>query len=689
MQFANPLFLFALVTLVIPVLIHLFNFRRYKKVYFTNLRFLQEIQQESKKQSQLRQILILIARLLALTSLVLAFSQPFIPSSRLQKVIPGQRVVSIYIDNSFSMEAIATEGKLMDVAKTKAKEIAQAYSPSDLFQIVTNDFEGKHQRLISLEELMTQVDEIQTSSVTRPLSEIIMRQNDLVSGNRKSGIDAYLVSDFQKNTTSLASIKPDSLISWYLVPLKAEKKDNLYIDTLWFLSPVHQADQPVNLKVRIHNASSQALEKIPVKLSINGIQKAVGNFSVGANATTELVLPYTENSSGLQYGVVELVDYPVVYDDRFYFTYTIQPAIPVLCIQDKIPDLYLNALFSNDSSVHYNTSFLRQLDYNKMFAHSLIILNSIGELSSGLQQELSRFVSGGGNLVIFPPHDGERDDYQKFLSALNVGKIGVYDTARQRISGLNLESNLFVDVFEKNQSGKVVLPDNIDLPMIFRYYHLERGIRTGAEVLITLQNNQPFLTYSKIDKGGVYLFASPLDDSWSAFPKHTIFVPTMLKIALLSNPAYPLYYPTGKSTTIEIPADSTSDKDIWKIRKSQSAYQFIPESRKFGSSISLITHDQVSDAGFYEITKGSRTTMGLAFNYDRKESDLTCQTTTELEQQIDRMPRHDFHILKDRKTSLTREIHELKRGTPLWKLFVVLSLLFIATEIALIRFIKP
>ena len=70
MQFVNPLFLIALSALAIPILIHLFNFRKYKKVYFTNVHFLQEIQQETKKQSQLRQLLILLARLLAIAALV-------------------------------------------------------------------------------------------------------------------------------------------------------------------------------------------------------------------------------------------------------------------------------------------------------------------------------------------------------------------------------------------------------------------------------------------------------------------------------------------------------------------------------------------------------------------------------------------------------------------------------------------
>ena len=142
MLFANPVFLTALAALAIPVIIHLYNFRRYKKVYFTNVRFIAEIRQESKKRSQLKHLLILLMRLLAITALVIAFAQPYLPSVLQKKNITDRQAVSIYIDNSFSMEALATNGKLLDIAKTKAIEIASAYKPSDLFQILTADFEG-------------------------------------------------------------------------------------------------------------------------------------------------------------------------------------------------------------------------------------------------------------------------------------------------------------------------------------------------------------------------------------------------------------------------------------------------------------------------------------------------------------------------------------------------------------------
>jgi hypothetical protein len=253
---------------------------------------------------------------------------------------------------------------------------------------------------------------------------------------------------------------------------------------------------------------------------------------------------------------------------------------------------------------------------------------------------------------------------------------------------INVESAIYNDVFEKNASGKVALPENIDLPMVQKHYALLHEIRSGEEALLKLQNNQPFLISAPVDKGKVYLFSAPADEAWTLFPKHMIFVPTLYKIALLSNPLHPLCYITGENSIIEIPADSISETNIYKLKKIGSGYEVIPEIRKLGTNISLITHDQIKDAGFYSVSRGNKTVAGLAFNFNRKESDLSCFSLPELEQQISRLPVKDIRILREKKSSLTRQIHQIKQGAPLWKLFLILALVFIACEIALIRLLK-
>ncbi|MBK8505799.1 MAG: BatA domain-containing protein [Saprospiraceae bacterium] len=137
MQFLYPLFLAALATLAIPVIIHLFYFRRYKKVLFTNVRFLKEIKEESSIRSRLKNLLILLCRLLAVLFLVFAFAQPFI--KRDENVKKGQKLISIFVDNSYSMASLSQDAPLLEEAKRKAKELVNAYDLEDRFQIISHD----------------------------------------------------------------------------------------------------------------------------------------------------------------------------------------------------------------------------------------------------------------------------------------------------------------------------------------------------------------------------------------------------------------------------------------------------------------------------------------------------------------------------------------------------------------------
>ncbi|TNF45447.1 MAG: hypothetical protein EP310_01570, partial [Bacteroidetes bacterium] len=99
MKFLFPTFLFALFAIAIPIIIHLFSFRQYKTVYFSNVSFLKDIKKESKNKSRLKQLLILIARILTIIFLVFAFAQPYIPTTTDSKKQPNQ-LIGIYIDNS-------------------------------------------------------------------------------------------------------------------------------------------------------------------------------------------------------------------------------------------------------------------------------------------------------------------------------------------------------------------------------------------------------------------------------------------------------------------------------------------------------------------------------------------------------------------------------------------------------------
>lgn len=278
MVFGQPLFLIALAAIAIPVIVHLFNFRRYKKIYFTNVRNIAEITQETKKRNELKHLLILAARILAVTALVLAFARPIIPSENSTKKFDGKKYLSIFIDNSFSMEALSISGTLLDEAKQKAVEIARASGPSDLFQLLTGDLEGRHQHFVNRDDFIRMVSEVKISPAVTDLGDIMKRQSEMLLQGQSSS--AYLISDFQKNVSHFPA-RPDTLVTWYFVPVKPAKTANIYIDSAWFDDPSQQPGQNIRLNVLIRNISAESYEKLPLRLFMNGKQKAVGSFAIG------------------------------------------------------------------------------------------------------------------------------------------------------------------------------------------------------------------------------------------------------------------------------------------------------------------------------------------------------------------------------------------------------------------------
>src|SRR5579872_4885609 len=291
MHFLYPAFLFALAALAIPVIIHLFNFRKYQKVYFSNVQFLKEIQEQQASRRNLKERLILASRLLAILFLVLAFARPFIPGKNVANS-GKQQVISIFVDNSYSMQALNKEGTLLDEAKRRAKEIASAYSINDRFQLLTQDFEGKHQRLLSRDEFNDAVDAVKISPQSRSLQQIADRQQSLLAEQRGAMHSAYILSDFQKNMADGKAIKTDSTIKYNLVQLKASELPNVAVDSVWMLTAVHRPGESEKMVVKLHNYAGEKAEKIPLKLVINNEQKALGAYTISPRSVQDDTLSF-------------------------------------------------------------------------------------------------------------------------------------------------------------------------------------------------------------------------------------------------------------------------------------------------------------------------------------------------------------------------------------------------------------
>lgn len=680
MNFLYPTFLFALSALAIPIVVHLFNFRRFKKIYFPNVRFLKEVKEETQSKSRLKHLLILAARLLAIICLVFAFAQPYIPVAESQ-VLKGVQHVGIYIDNSFSMANLNENGRLLDDARNRAKEIVKAYSPNDKFLLTTNDFEGRHQRIASRDEVLEWIDEIKESPVHRKLEEVISRQKDALNQFKETIPVSYILSDFQQNFVNAETLKTDSNLQIRFVPISALNNTNLYIDSVVFTTPYRQLNQTEELWVRVVNKGDKNADNVSLKLFINGEQKAIAAANVDAGGSEMIKLAFSISKSGWQQALLKLTDYPVTYDDDLFFSFNVSEKINVLCINADKESPYINKLFKEDTFFNFTNSSEKQINYSEFSSHSFIILNEINSISSGLAQELQRFIQNGGSVLLIPSVKADVLSYNNFTQTVNASSFQSVDTLDNKTTRINAAHQVYTNVFER-------IPENIDLPIALAHYPLVYTTKTNYDWLMMLANNRPLISSHTYQNGKLYLSAVSFDASFGNLVRHALFVPTLYKMALYSVASSPLYYTIGKDEVIELSGINRQSDNLLKLKEEKTKTEFIPESRWEQGNVKMYLYNQIQNAANYNVYSGEEKAASIAFNYNRSESELEFFDKNTLEQLIEKYAWANASVIEAASGNLTQTIQNLNKGIQLWKLFILLTLVFLAIEVLLIKFYR-
>lgn len=675
MHFTFPFFLFALFAVLIPIFIHLFNFRRYKTEYFSNVKLLQDILLKTKKESQLQHLIVLLLRILAITALVLAFAQPYIPKNN--KISEKGNVVSIFIDNSFSMEANSKNGNFLKEATDAAKKIVNAFSYNDDFVLITQDFSAKQSHLLNKDEILHDIDDIQISPISRPFNDIIAFENNLVSYSHKSNPIQYYISDFQKNIFDFTPLQLDTNKNSFLIPISSTNINNIAIDSCWFLSPVFKLGYQVTLTVRVRNYGNTDVVKLPLKLYVNGTQKALNAVDVKAESFSDCQLNFTISEIGTQTAYLEINDAPIAFDDRLYFVFDVTDKTTIISINENLSNRYLNALYGKDSLFVFQTMNGNQINYSQFKESQLIILDQVKTISTGLQDELEKYIQAGGKLLIFPSETADLTSWNPFLTRLKIPNFTQINSSSLKMGKLNMESVYFKGSLEEKDQ-------NFEMPTILKHFQFSIS-NSVSEPIIQLENNDPLLTYYPIEKGGVFLSAIPLNDNFGNAHKNALLFVPLHNIAIMSQLQNKLFYVIGKEGDILIPKRSGNAEDVYTFKSRLNGDEFIPEQRNLGNETVLFPHNQIEHAGLYDLLKGEDTISTIAFNFDRSESDLTYYNEDELEKIIDES-KGTIDILDFKMKDLSKAVSDKLNGTPLWRLFLIISLLFFLAEVLVLRF---
>lgn len=680
MNFTNPEILYALTAVLIPLIIHLFNFRRYKKFYFSNVALLKEINIETKKKSRIKHIIVMFLRMFAIAALVIAFAGPNFNNNTQNN--STQNITGIYIDNSFSMESSDRNGRLFDHAIAGAREIIKHSSRESKFFVFDNNLKPG-QRLLNKDEALSKIDNMSISSVHKEISTIMDDFLLLKSKNKKEiGLTTYLFSDFQKSSFNASEFPADSLTNWNFALLQHQETRNILIDSCWIEDPIILPSKTTTLFVKLKNVSNKSYEKAGIKLFINDKNKSIASVDLMENSEKIIEMQFIVAENGWQSAYLEVEDYPITFDDILYFSFFVDEKINVLAINPNGNDNYLKAFYLSDSVFNFSQENFKSINYQNLKNNQLIILNGLSEISSGLSSQLNTYVNDGGNLMIFPPENDNIADVNKLLKIFDAGSINGPQKTETRIKGIKLKNSIFSKAIEQ-------IPENANLPMVFQKFDFTNNYTNKLETLISLINGEAFLLKKEIGSGILYFSAVSLNSEFSNLPSHPLFIPLMYGMAVEGKGFQKLFYTIGKNTkiNINIPENTISNRDdVFNIKMEKSNNSFIPLQQMQGNKLSLSMNNNIEQAGTYLLKQKNKNIAFLSFNYERKESIMEFYNKTTIEENLKLSKLKNYDIL-DLQTFSTEEIIDsIQNESRLWLVFIIFALSFLFAEVLVLRF---
>ena len=602
MSYQNPQILYFLFAIAIPIFIHLFNLRKHKVVYFSNITFLKEIKSDKKKRNTLKQLLILLSRILAISAIVFAFANPYIPNN--SEDISTNNTV-IYIDNSFSMDNVSEKGRLLDIAKENALEIINSSNKTNQFSILTNNFSATENYPKNKKDSEEFILNIKSSSKIRSTDNILDKTKSISPEDNT----LYIISDFQKSSTNLNSIQQlDTNISVVLIPLEKNSKSNISIDSCYLNSPINKIENTISLSTIISNHSDREIEDVIVNLSINNTHKTQQNIFLLANESKTIELNFTSEKTKINNGLISIEDYPITYDNNLYFSFRTDEKIDILQIYES-ENTNISKVFSSEETFNYTTQNIHQINYNILDKQDLIILNQINNFSTGFSSFIKSYIEKGGSICVIPSENANIASYNSFLKQLNTNQFSTEEVGNIKISTLNLKNPIFNSVFSTSK-----IKNNINLPSVSNYYKLQENSKIIKENIFRLENSDEFLNSYRKEK--IHLFSSPLSEGNNTFSKHALFVTTLFNMGLNSVKTDDLYYIINQDLEIKLPKTNPQKENIFHLQ-SEDLDLILENNPNY-----LLTHNKIKNASHYKLLQEDQILQTISFNYNRSESNI-------------------------------------------------------------------
>jgi hypothetical protein len=675
MNLLYPEFLWGLSLVLFPIIIHLFNLQKHKTVYFSDISLLKQINQSTKKRSQLKNIVVLLSRIGMVSSIIIAFCYPYKKSSSLNI---KSKSIGIYIDNTFSMERNGEVSSLLNQAKDDAYSIIDAHDENTNFFLLSNSKKFGSNNKLTKQQTIDFISKIQPSQDVLSYNNVIIRQSEQI----KTNADLYWFTDLQKTSSLNETTNLDSLTRINIIRYEGLNNNNLSIDSIWFEDKNRKINQIEALNISVTNNSQY---KFDFKTVLNINEKEVQSqriFNIKPFEKKIIKLNYKLKNHGLKSCHLKLEDYPSpdhLFDDEFYFTYRIKKEFKILHAYSTKENSFskINSLFKT-----IENTVLESIDINKKIIsnyndYDMLILDGIKEINNEINNEIATYLKAKKTVVLIPSSkDLNFKSFNHNLSYLNI-KIKTIDSTKSILNQISKKNIFFNDVFEKSNY-------NVHLPFYKTHYKINKTANHSE--LLRFENSDPLLVSKNYNEGIFYFFTANISLNNSDITEHSLFVPLFLRIFEEANNFQTLYYYSGQSISVESNIENGVTENTNITCEDNPSINFIPSFKKFNGKNYYDINNYLLTAGNYIISSARGTIDGFSLNYDRSESKMEFYSTEEFNQEIFNANLvNQIKIYDENNNRISKLIRSKISGEFYWKYFIILALLFIILEITIIR----
>lgn len=677
MSLLYPDFLWALLLNIIPIFIHLFNLQKHETIYFSDVSLLKSIEEKTKRKSQLKNILLLISRILFVSSVVIAFCFPYKKNQKID-LLKDLNKVGIYIDNSFSMSRSYQNQTLLESAKDDAIKLIDNLPDETKYVLTTNIKKNNKQYFIDNNEIKKEIINLKTTAQTLTISEALEIQHEQLNLEK---LNSFWFTDLQENTLDLDKIKDKSIIkNINILQYGSSSNENISIDSVWFNKNNRTINNNENLNVKITNHSVEEVE-FQTKLNINNGEVLNQSFNkINPKESKEIKFDYSVSEKGIKSGLISLINPPnneLLFDDKYFFSYMLEEKFTIVNIHQgenksnkSIESLFKSVEKTNYKNIDINNGITIQ-DLNA----ELIILNKLSNIDKKTLQLLTSS-SKRKSILIFPSISVDVD-YKDLYKILGIKSSEIINLKLE----LDIESidlSFFKNIFSNYNQ-------NLDLPYFNKYLKIQNLYNPIN--YINLSNAEPLLSKYSSKNNDFYFFTSNLSREYSNFSQHALFVPILLRIKEKSANDITSQVSINELENFKINQAIQQNGNI-KITNdlSEPTYSFFPLISSSSGSSSLYIKDMIESTGHYFIYNNDSLVNGFSINNSKSESKMAFSSSKELNTELENLDLNDkIHYWDIKQNKYPELIKNNNKNLEYWIYFIFISLICLILEIIIIK----